>query len=48
MGDMKRKRSMAFLFLIVATVAILTVGFYLGATHQEARPSDNAPANAGP
>jgi hypothetical protein len=38
---MKQKRNLAFLVLIAATVAILAVGFYLGVTHQEARPSDD-------
>ena len=44
---MKRKRNWAFLILIAATIAILATGFYLGATHQEARPSDNGAAGAG-
>jgi hypothetical protein len=45
---MRRKRSWAFLTLIAATIAMLATGFYLGITHQEARPSDNGPAGAGP
>ncbi|MBB6242280.1 hypothetical protein [Rhodanobacter sp. MP1X3] len=45
---MKRKRNLAFLVLIAATIAILAVGFYLGITHQEARPSDNSAPGAGP
>jgi len=45
---MKRKRNWAFLTLITATIAILAIGFYLGVTHQEARPSDNGAVGAGP
>jgi hypothetical protein len=45
---MKRKRSWAFLVLVAATIAMLVTGFYLGITHQEARPADNEPTGAGP
>jgi len=45
---MKRKRNWAFLALVAATIAILVTGFYLGITHQEARPADNEPAGAEP
>lgn len=38
---MKRARWLALLFLIAALIAILVVGFYLGITHQEARPADS-------
>ena len=38
---MKRQRSWALWLLIAALVAILAVGFYLGLTHQEARPQHN-------
>ena len=38
---MKRQRSWALWLLIVALVAILAIGFYLGVTHQEARPQHN-------
>jgi cell division protein FtsN len=44
----KRKRSWAFMTLIAATLAILAIGFYLGVTHQEARPADNGAAGTGP
>ena len=47
-NHMKRKRNWAFLTLITATIAILAIGFYLGVTHQEARPSDNGAVGAGP
>lgn len=40
---------MAFRVLLIALVAILATGFYLGATHQEPRPSDDgSPAATGP
>jgi Ni,Fe-hydrogenase I cytochrome b subunit len=46
---MKRPRRLAFWFLLLALVAILAAGFYLGATHQETRPTDtNSPATTGP
>ncbi len=35
---MRRNRRLAFLFLIVAMVVILGMGFYLGATHQAGHP----------
>lgn len=38
-----RSRRIALIAFIIALVAMLAVGFYLAATHQEARP-DNAPA----
>jgi hypothetical protein len=49
---MKRKRSAALILLLVALVAIIGIGFYLGVTHQEARPSgvstpDGAPPPPG-
>jgi type VI protein secretion system component VasF len=45
---MKHVRRLAFWFLIAALVAILVVGFYLGATHQEARPADTGQAAGDP
>ncbi|HTH67169.1 MAG TPA: hypothetical protein VL545_02880 [Rhodanobacter sp.] len=46
---MKRPRRLAFWFLLLALVAILATGFYLGATHREARPADtSSPATTGP
>lgn len=46
---MKRPRRLAFWLLLLALVAILAAGFYLGATHQEARPTDtHSPATTGP
>jgi hypothetical protein len=42
------RRGLAWWFLLLALVAIVAIGFYLGATHQEARPaSDSAPAAEG-
>ena len=38
---MRRQRSWALWLLIAALVVILAVGFYLGVTHQEARPQHN-------
>lgn len=38
-------RRVALIAFIVALLAMLAVGFYLAATHQEARP-DAAPASA--
>lgn len=35
----KRRRYAALILLLVALAAIIGVGFYLGATHQEARPA---------
>jgi len=44
---MKRNRWLALLFLVIALVAMLAAGFYLGVTHQEARPIDSdSPDNA--
>jgi hypothetical protein len=46
---MKRGRWLALLFLVAALIAILATGFYLGVTHQEARPTDSAsPDTAAP
>jgi hypothetical protein len=45
---MKRKRHWALLVLVAASIAILITGFYLGITHQEARPADNGAAGVGP
>lgn len=43
------KRRIAFAALLLTLVAIIAIGFYLGATHQEPRPSDDAsPAATGP
>lgn len=44
---MNRGRWYAMLFLVAALVAMLVIGFYLGATHQEARPVDSGPATSG-
>lgn len=45
---MKRQRRWAFWFLLLALMVILGVGFYLGVTHQEARPVDtSSPATTG-
>jgi hypothetical protein len=42
------RRNMAWWFLLLALVAIIAIGFYLGVTHQEARPAgDSAPAASG-
>jgi hypothetical protein len=44
-----RQRRWAIWFLLLALLVILGVGFYLGVTHQEARPIDtNSPATTGP
>lgn len=41
-------RGLAWWFLLLALVAIIAIGFYLAATHQEARPTgDDTPAAAG-
>jgi hypothetical protein len=46
---MKRKRNAALILLLVALVAIIGIGFYLGATHQEARPAGaSTPDGAAP
>ena len=37
----RRQRSWALWLLIAALVVILAIGFYLGVTHQEARPQHN-------
>ncbi len=43
------RRNLAWWFLLLALVAIIAIGFYLNATHREARPaSDSTPAAAGP
>lgn len=39
---MKRKRNVAMIVLMAAVIAMLLIGFYLGATHQEARPADSS------
>lgn len=40
-------RGAAWWFLLLALVAIIAIGFYLGATHREARPqNDDAPGTA--
>ena len=46
---MNLRRRWAFRFLLLALLVILGVGFYLGITHQEARPVDtNSPAITSP
>lgn len=46
---MKHPRRLAFWFLLLALVAILAAGLYLGATHQETHPTDtDSPATTGP
>jgi hypothetical protein len=46
---MKLQRRWAFWFLLFALLVMLGIGFYLGVTHQEARPVDtNSPAATGP
>lgn len=46
---MTRQRRWAFWFLLLALLVILGIGFYLGITHQEARPVDtHSPATTGP
>jgi hypothetical protein len=42
---MNRARWLALLFLVAALIAILVAGFYLGITHQEARPADSTSPN---
>jgi hypothetical protein len=45
---MTRQRRWAFRFLLLALLVILGIGFYLGVTHQEARPVDtHSPATTG-
>lgn len=42
------RRNLAWWFLLLAMIAIIAIGFYLGATHREARPaSDSRPAVTG-
>ncbi len=43
--DWKR---LAWWFLLVALIAILAMGFYLGVTHQEPRPDGSAAAIGSP
>jgi hypothetical protein len=38
----KRSRWFAFLFLIIATVAMLAIGLYMSATHKGMHPVDSA------
>jgi hypothetical protein len=45
---MKGKRRAAFMLLLVALVAILAVGFYLGVTHQEPRPAGSSTPDGAP
>ena len=42
------RRRVALRVLLLGLIAILAVGFYLAATHQEARPEDASPATANP
>lgn len=35
------RRRLALWFLLIALITILVIGFYLGSTHQEPRPSDD-------
>lgn len=42
------RRRLAFRVLLLALLAILATGFYLGITHQEPRPDDASPAATDP
>lgn len=43
---MKRSRWIALLFLIISIVAMLGIGLYLSATHQESHPIESESAAA--
>ena len=42
------RRRVALRVLLLGLIAVLAAGFYLGITHQEARPDDRSPTSASP